>query len=80
MDVDAVVVAVVVMFGGGGTQKVSARFMGVQSFLLTVIPILIALKVSARDFVVGVVGPVDVVCVMAVLVVVDVHMLSANGL
>ena len=66
MDVDVVVVAVVLKCGGGGAQKVSTCFMGVQYFLLFVIPMLIVLKVSARDFVVGVIVPVVVVFVLAV--------------
>ena len=66
MDVDVVVVGSVLKCGGGGAQKVSTCFMGVQSFLLSVIPMLIVFRVSVRDFVVGVLIPVVVVFVLTV--------------
>ena len=79
MDIVAVVVAGVNRCGGGGGQNVSTRFMDVQSFLLSVISILIALKVSARDLVAGVEVPVLVVFILVVSVLVVVQIVSADG-
>ena len=79
MDIVAVVVAVVDKCGGCGGQNVSTRFMDVQSFLLSVISILIPLKVSARDLVAGVEVPVLVVFILVVSVLVVVQIVSADG-
>ena len=79
MDVEVVVGAGVVKFGGDGAQKVSTRFMGAQSFLLFVIPTLIVLKVSARVFVAGVVVPVIVVFLVVVTVVLVEQIVSTSG-
>ena len=79
MDIVAVVVAGVNRCGGGGGQNVSTRFMDVQSFLLSVISKLIALKVSARDLDAGVEVPVFAVVILDDLVLVVVQIVSDDG-
>ena len=79
MDIVAVVVVGVNKCEGGGGQKVSTRFMDVQSFLLSVISILIALKVSARDLDAGVEVPVFAVVILDDLVLVAVQIVSDDG-
>ena len=79
LDVEVVAVAGVVKFGGGGQQKASTLFMGAQSFLLFVIPILIVLKVSARDLDAEVEVPVFAVVILDDLALVVVQIVSDDS-